>query len=301
MPPRYISRPVLYLVGAIIVLAQFIPLPYVAIVPGPAFNLLGSAITINPLSTQSNSATIATSGAASTTASGAKNKANDVYQPMIPGKLFATTVMVTNPQAHMYAPELLVQWLRGDATIQPRSAIYPNHVSSKVALAQGKSEMVSAEKTATIAAANFLQGIDPATASFLSDKTVHFAMKETGGPSAGLGFALALIARVKAPNLFNGRSIAVTGTIDASGKVGPIGGIDQKSIGAARAGASIFIIPAENCLDISQSKKQWEKSQWKYQGMRIIPVASLTQAIHTLATLAPGKAGLSALASAAHC
>ncbi len=258
MPPRYLPRPALFIVAAIVVLAQFVPLPYVAIVPGPALNVLSSAITIN--------------------------KAG--YAPIqlqIPGKLYATTVMVSNPDSRMYAPELIVDWVRGDAAIQPRSVIYPTPVTRKAALAQGKVEMVSAEKSATLAAANFLAAINSSQAELLKSGDVKFAMKETGGPSAGLAFALALIIKVQANQLLQGRTIAVTGTMDSTGKVGPIGGIDQKLIGASKTGATIFLAPSENCQDISRTQSQWRAANWQVRGMRVIPVASLTQAVHILA------------------
>lgn len=270
MPPRYLPRPALFIVGAIIVLAQFIPLPYVAIVPGPVLDVLNSAITINISGRSSNSETVTAT------------KKEAPMNPLFSGKLFATTVMVSNPDSHMYAPELIVDWVRGDSAIQPRSAIYPTAVTRKAALAQGKVEMVSAEQSATLAAANFLAPINPSIASMLNSSSVHFATKETGGPSAGLAFAIALVTKVQDNQLLRGRTVAVTGTIDASGKVGPIGGIDQKLIGASRAGARIFLAPAENCLDISRTPSEWKSSGWKAQGMRVIPVSTLSQAVHLL-------------------
>ena len=41
--------------------------------------------------------------------------------------------------------------------------------------------------------------------------------------------------------------MAGTGTIDAAGKVGPIGGIQQKIVGARDAGARLFLVPPDNC------------------------------------------------------
>ena len=44
-----------------------------------------------------------------------------------------------------------------------------------------------------------------------------------------------------------GDFIAGTGTMNLDGTVGAIGGIRQKEITARRAGATIFLAPAENC------------------------------------------------------
>lgn len=70
------------------------------------------------------------------------------------------------------------------------------------------------------------------------------------GPSAGLVFALGIYDRITEGDLLGGRVVAGTGSIDASGRVGHIGGIRQKITGAERDGATIFLVPERNCLDI---------------------------------------------------
>jgi PDZ domain-containing protein len=70
---------------------------------------------------------------------------------------------------------------------------------------------------------------------------------DISGPSAGLAMSLAIIDDLTPGNLTGGKKIAVTGTIDTRGNVGPIGGIAQKAIAARRAGAQVFIVPA--CQD----------------------------------------------------
>ena len=37
--------------------------------------------------------------------------------------------------------------------------------------------------------------------------------------------------------------------LDSDGIVGPIGGIQQKIVGARDAGAQLFLVPADNCAD----------------------------------------------------
>lgn len=70
------------------------------------------------------------------------------------------------------------------------------------------------------------------------------------GPSAGLVFALGTYDRISEGDLLGGRVVAGTGTIDASGRVGPVGGIREKLTGAKRDGAEIFLVPERNCPDI---------------------------------------------------
>ena len=83
------------------------------------------------------------------------------------------------------------------------------------------------------------------------DAEVSFGVREgIGGPSAGLVFALGIYDQVTPGDLVAGRDIAGTGTIDVDGAVGPIGGIREKIHGAEKAGAEVFLVPADNCRDV---------------------------------------------------
>jgi PDZ domain-containing protein len=77
---------------------------------------------------------------------------------------------------------------------------------------------------------------------------VSVAIDESiGGPSAGLMFALSVYDTLTPGALSDGEVVAGTGTIDAEGNVGPIGGIQQKILGARDAGAEVFLVPPDNC------------------------------------------------------
>jgi PDZ domain-containing protein len=71
--------------------------------------------------------------------------------------------------------------------------------------------------------------------------------EDIGGPSAGLMFSLGVYDTLTPGSLTGGTDIAGTGTIDAHGRVGPIGGIQQKIVAARNAGARIFFVPPGNC------------------------------------------------------
>jgi len=71
--------------------------------------------------------------------------------------------------------------------------------------------------------------------------------EKIGGPSAGLIFALAVYDTLTPGSLTQGRDIAGTGTITAEGRVGPIGGIQQKIAAAADSGTDLFLVPPDNC------------------------------------------------------
>jgi PDZ domain-containing protein len=70
-----------------------------------------------------------------------------------------------------------------------------------------------------------------------------------GGPSAGLMFSLGIYDTLTPGSLTGGHTIAGTGTMDAAGTVGPIGGIQQKIVGARDAGAKLFLVPPDNCAE----------------------------------------------------
>lgn len=80
---------------------------------------------------------------------------------------------------------------------------------------------------------------------------VDLKLADVGGPSGGMMFALGIYDKLTPGALTGGKYIAGTGTIDGSGLVGPIGGIQQKLYGAADAGAKYFLAPSENCGEVA--------------------------------------------------
>jgi PDZ domain-containing protein len=80
--------------------------------------------------------------------------------------------------------------------------------------------------------------------------TVDFQLADIGGPSAGMMFALGIYDKLTPGYLNGGKRVAGTGTIDAQGNVGAIGGIRQKMFGARDAGATVFLAPTSNCDEV---------------------------------------------------
>ena len=77
--------------------------------------------------------------------------------------------------------------------------------------------------------------------------SVDVAAGAIGGPSAGLMIALTVYDQVlPGVDVARGRTVAGTGSIDAEGRVGPIGGAGLKVLAAERAGADLFLAPAGN-------------------------------------------------------
>lgn len=79
---------------------------------------------------------------------------------------------------------------------------------------------------------------------------VSIRIEDIGGPSAGMIFALGIVDKLTPGELTGGERIAGTGTMDSDGTVGPIGGIQQKLVGADDAGAEWFLAPAANCDEV---------------------------------------------------
>jgi PDZ domain-containing protein len=104
--------------------------------------------------------------------------------------------------------------------------------------------------------------------------------RDVGGPSAGLAFALEVM-EARGRDVDHGLKIAATGVIGLDGKVGSIGGIKQKTIGARQAHVDAFLVPVDG--DNAKEAKRYA------HGLRIIPVKTFQQALRALATLA-GKA-----------
>lgn len=96
-----------------------------------------------------------------------------------------------------------------------------------------------------------------------------------GGPSAGLVFALAIYDKITDGALLGGRHVAGTGSITPEGKVGPIGGIQEKVAGAEKSGATVFLVPAGNCGDLTGVQTD----------MTLVKVATLTDGISALRSL----------------
>jgi PDZ domain-containing protein len=110
--------------------------------------------------------------------------------------------------------------------------------------------------------------------------SVKISVGNIGGPSAGMMFALGIIDKITSLNLTGGKFIAGTGEITPSGQVSPIGGIQQKMVGARDAGATVFLAPAGNCADTVGAIPA---------GLRVVKVSTLSQAMSDLEALKAGK------------
>jgi Lon-like protease len=108
---------------------------------------------------------------------------------------------------------------------------------------------------------------------------VDFNLANVGGPSAGLMFSLAVVDKLTTGDLAGSNFVAGTGTIKADGAVGRIGGIAHKLTAARAAGATVFLVPTENCYEASSNNQP---------GLQLVKVGNLGEAVDALHTVTSG-------------
>lgn len=102
-----------------------------------------------------------------------------------------------------------------------------------------------------------------------------------GGPSAGLAFTLGVLDVLTPGELTGGMQVAATGTIDAAGNIGEVGGVPQKTAAVIAAGYDVFLVPSA----------EYDQAVERAGGdLRVIPVDTLREALDALASL--GGSGL---------
>jgi Lon-like protease len=143
---------------------------------------------------------------------------------------------------------------------------------------QTRTESVTPREGELNGESTWLVGIElMATYDFPVDVTIQ--LDNVGGPSAGMMFALGIVDVLTPESLTGGERIAGTGTINAAGQVGPIGGIRQKLYGAQREGAGYFLAPESNCNEVVGHIPE---------GVRVFAVDQLGDALTALEAIRTG-------------
>lgn len=119
-----------------------------------------------------------------------------------------------------------------------------------------------------------------AASQVVSPATIKIGLADVGGPSAGLIFATAIVDKLTPGDLTGGKEVAGTGTIDADGRVGPIGGIGFKMAAARADGATAFLVPAGNCSEAARSAPS---------GLVLARVSDLREGVSAVQDLAAGR------------
>jgi PDZ domain-containing protein len=328
------------LVLALVVVGAALPVPYVALAPGPVTDTLGS--------------------------SGGRPLISIDGHPTYParGRLDLTTVAVSGgPDDRLDLGRAVLGWVDPTVAVVPKSLVYPPGRTAKEVEAENAQEMQESQEAATAAAlreldipvamtvavaqvgsrvpaagrlrpADVIRAVDGAPVTSVTTLRrvmarvragatvtldvvrdgrrlavavptdampdepnrarlgirprngyrfpfrVLIRIKDVGGPSAGLMFALGIVEKLTPADVAAGRHIAGTGEIDADGVVGPIGGVQQKVVAAAATDATIFLTPAKNCAEARRVRSD---------GLRLVRVVDLAQALDALAALRTGR------------
>ncbi|MBL1099605.1 S16 family serine protease [Streptomyces coffeae] len=241
------------IVLALLAVAAFAPLPFTIAQPGTTVNVLGSD-----------------QGKPVITISGADTRKTT-------GQLRMTTIVATGPDATVRLGDVIGGWLDTDRAVMPHDSVYVGGTTEEIER-HNTEEMEKSQSTATSAALGYLH-------RSAKDVKVTLRLADVGGPSAGLLFSLGIINKLDGDgsggDLTGGRTIAGTGTIDAKGKVGAVGGVPLKTQAAKRDGATVFLVPKDECAD---AKAELPK------GLRLIPVTTLKGAVSALRGLRSGGA-----------
>ncbi|GAA2479492.1 S16 family serine protease [Streptomyces gobitricini] len=240
-------------VVALLVVAGFAPLPFTLAQPGSTSDVLGKH-----------------KGRQVITVSGTPVRKTE-------GELLMTTIVATGPGTDVGLGDVVDSWFRDDRAVLPHDSVYPAGKSDAEIEKRNIGQMRQSQNSAVQAALGYL-GKSPRQVK------VDLELADVGGPSAGLFFALGIVDKIAGDgsggDLTGGRTIAGTGTVDADGTVGAVGGVSLKTQAAHRDGASVFLVPKDECADAQAEKPE---------GLRLIPVTTLKDAVSSLRALERGK------------
>ncbi|ONK13964.1 S16 family serine protease [Streptomyces sp. MP131-18] len=257
-PAGAVRRPVLLaacvaLVAALLAVAALAPLPYSVTRPGPTADVLGEH-----------------DGEPVITITGAP-----VREPA--GELRMTTITATSPDATVRLTDVVTGYFSGERAVMPREAVYPVGDSREEIQEHNAGQMRDSQHAAVAAAVTYL-GLDE------DEVSIELNLADVGGPSAGLLLSLGIVDLLRGDgaggDLTDGRVIAGTGTIEPDGTVGSVGGVPLKTQAARRDGATVFLVPREECADATAEAPD---------GLRVLPVATLEGAVADLRALAAGE------------
>jgi len=127
--------------------------------------------------------------------------------------------------------------------------------------------------------------LQPRSPSYELPVAVEIDSGDVGGPSAGLAFTLAVLDVLTPGELTGGLDVAVTGTMEADGRVGDVGGVRQKTAAAINDGYDVLLVPSG----------EFEEARERAGGaIEVIAVDTLREALDALASLGGSGLGSSA-------
>lgn len=109
---------------------------------------------------------------------------------------------------------------------------------------------------------------------------IELQLGDVGGPSGGLMFTLGILDTLTEGSLAGNKHISGTGTINANGEVGPIGGVELKMIAAKKSGANLFLVPSGNCQEATGQVPE---------GLSVVSVRDLAGALAAIELVKSGQ------------
>ena len=113
------------------------------------------------------------------------------------------------------------------------------------------------------------------TKKSLADRDVIYSFdidgQVLGGPSAGAAMTIATIAAAEGKQVRN--DVAVTGTINSDGTVGPVGGVLEKAEASAEKGVKLFLVPEgqSQLTTYERVVEQQNRGGFVFQRVRYVP------------------------------
>jgi len=98
-----------------------------------------------------------------------------------------------------------------------------------------------------------------------------------GGPSAGAAIAVLTIAMLEGTS--TNEDVAVTGTINAGGLIGPVGGLKEKVKAGGQIGLKTILIPKGESLSANETERQ-QLEEMRSKGVEVVEVYTLNEAVY---------------------
>ena len=273
------------------VLLALATVPYVSLGPGPTFDTLGEVEGKEVVDIEG----------------------TDVHPTT--GHLNMTTV---SQRDNLTLGQALTLWISGREQLVPRDLVYPPDRSKDEIDEANNQEFKASEDSAEYAALGYLKYAQAVTVETVNKDGASAGKLEEGDAIEGVngvpvtdleqfqgimgktkpGDEVVIDFRRKnappgvttiklgsAPDklttgdLSGSKFVAGTGTINADGKVGSIGGITHKILAAHEAGATVFLVPADNCEEAKSAHED---------GIDLVKVDDLGQAVGALKALSAG-------------
>lgn len=245
-----------FLLVIVAVIALMLPSAYVVEQPGPTQDVLGSLSKVSVINITS----------------------AHIKEHKDTGKLLMLTVSTSGvPGYEIPTFYALLSFMNPERELIPREAVVPIGQSAEDYDKESIHEMDDSQNVAQLVA---LEYASEHLKINTKDVKARLHIEDIGGPSAGMMYTLGILDKLTPEEETGGKTIAGTGTIEKSQKIGAIGGIRLKMIAAKRDGATWFLAPKDNCDEVVGHVPK---------GLRVVRVNTLDEAYKALKAIGSGR------------